>query len=325
MTYFAATSELLNHIRSRQHFLLTSHARPDGDAIGSLLATAMLLDQLGKTCDLVVADPVPAIYLNMPQVDRIRVATSVEGHYDAVILLECDSVERSQVHGTEGIFLINIDHHSSGREFADFNWIDPHACAVAAMIYHLALAAGATITPEMATCLYAAVLTDTGSFTFAGTNADTFALARDLVLAGANAAWIAREVYFTNPAPRIRILGAALSKLNIQDKLAWAWITLEDMLESAAQEEDCEGVVNYLISIAGIDCAVFLRELPRANGNGGPPQFRLSIRSKGRANVARVAEYFGGGGHLTASGCTVDGDLETVIDRVVKRLQAELC
>lgn len=324
MTYFAATSELLNQIRSRQHFLLTSHARPDGDAIGSLLAMAMLLDQLGKTAEIVVADPVPAIYRNLPQVGRIRVSTQVGSQYDALIILECDSVERSRLAGTNGLYVINIDHHSSGRNFGDFNWIDQNACAVAAMVYHLALAAGVTVTPEMATCLYAAVLTDTGSFTYAGTGADTFALARDLTLAGADAAWIAREIYFANPAPRIRILGSALSNLHMEGKLAWAWITLDDMLRSAAEEEDCEGVVNYLISIAEIDCAVFLRELPRAFVTD-TPQFRLSIRSKGKTNVAKVAEYFGGGGHLNASGCTVDGDLTTVIDRVVTRLRAELC
>ncbi|WP_263410115.1 DHH family phosphoesterase [Terriglobus tenax] len=324
MTYFAATSELLNHIRSRQHFLLTSHSRPDGDAVGSLLAMAMLLDQLGKTCEVVVADPVPFIYRNLPQVDRIRVAPRIEGSYDAVILLECDSVERSGIHGTEGMFLINIDHHSSGREFGNCNWIDQDACAVAAMVYHLAVTADVTITPEMATCLYAAILTDTGSFTYPGTNADTFALARELVLAGADAAWIAREVYFTNPAPRIRILGSALSNLHLEGKIAWAWITLQDMIESAAEEEDCEGVVNYLISIAGIDCAVFLRELPRPFVTG-TPQFRLSIRSKGGINVALVAEHFGGGGHVNASGCTISGSLETAIDLTIKRLRAELC
>jgi len=284
---------------------------------------AMLLDQLGKTCEVVAADPVPAIYRNLPQVERIHVTKTVHGPHDAVIILECDGIERTGISGIDGKFTINIDHHSSGRDFANFNWIDANACAVAAMVYHLAVAAGAKITPEMATCLYAAILTDTGSFTYAGTDAETFELARNLVSAGADAAWVAREVYFTNPAARIRILGTALSNLHIEGKLAWAWITLEDMTNSAAEVEDCEGVVNYLISIGTVDCAVFFRELPSDHQNSS--QFRLSIRSKGKANVARVAEFFGGGGHDNASGCTLDGPLEQVLERTLDRLRIELC
>ncbi len=181
--------------------------------------------------------------------------------------------------GLENRFLINIDHHTSGRAFAHVNWIDSNACAVAELVYQLAGAAGIDITPDMATCLYTAVLSDTGSFCYEGTDAHTFELARNLVGHGADPVLIAQEVYFSNPAAKILLLGAALANLQHDGRLAWLWVTQNDMERTHAAEEDCEGIVNYAIGIRGIEVAVFLREL---RGH----RVRLSLRSKGRVNVA---------------------------------------
>jgi phosphoesterase RecJ-like protein len=187
------------------------------------------------------------------------------------------------------------------------------------MIYRIAVAAKVEITPSMATCLYTAILSDTGSFTYPSTNAETFALAYDLAARGANPSQIARDLYFSNPASKIRLLGTALSNLQCDGPLAWSWVTSHDMDQAGAGAEDCEGVVNYLISIAGIESAVFLRELPSAD------QFRLSIRSKGKVDVAQIAEGFGGGGHRSASGCTLDGPLTEATDRILAQLRTGLC
>ncbi len=317
MSHEVAIAELLDLIDTRDRFLVTSHARPDGDAIGSSLGCAMLLEQLGKQVDVVLADQVPLIYRTLPCVDCIQQRTGIDRAYDAIILLECDGVERTRLSGLAGQFLINIDHHTSGRRFADFNWIDTTACAVAAMIYQVAHASGVRISRDMATCLYTAVLTDTGSFGYIGTNGSTLSLAHDLVELGANAGRIAQDVYFSNPASKIRLLGAALSRLHTEERLAWTCITQQDMLQTGAAEEDCEGIVNYLIGIAGVEAAVFLRELPDR-------RFRLSLRSKGVVNVARVAERFGGGGHENASGCTLEGPLPVVTEHILVRLRAEL-
>lgn len=309
--------EVLSMLREGERFLVTAHARPDGDAIGSVLALAMLLRQMGKRADVMLADPVPVIYRTLPCVETIRRAEAAAGEYDAVVMLECDSIARSRLGNLEGRFLVNIDHHASGRAFADLNWIDTRACAVGAMVHRLAKAAGAKITPEMATCLYTAVLTDTGSFAYKGTNEETFALARELVERGADASRIAQDIYFSNPASKMRLLAAALSNLSTEGALAWAWVTQRDMERAGAAAEDCEGVVNYLIGIAGIAAAVFLRELP----GGG---FRLSVRSKGAIDVARVAEGFGGGGHTNASGCTLDGPLGAATGQILDALRAGL-
>jgi phosphoesterase RecJ-like protein len=310
---------LLAVFRSHKRFLLTSHTRPDGDAIGSVLALAEVLDQLGCQADVIFADPIPYIYRTLPNIHRVHQTASANtvdpDPHTPAILLECDGIARTNLLGLEGRPLINIDHHASGRPFASVNWIDEHACAVAVMVYRIALAAGVEITPSLATCLYAAILSDTGSFTYSCTNAETFALAHHLASMGANPGQIARDLYFTNPASKIRLLGTALSHLQCDGTIAWTWVTSDDMDRAGADAEDCEGVVNYLIGIAGIESAVFLREVPDAS------QFRLSIRSNGKLDVSRVAEHFGGGGHRNASGCTLDGPLALATERILTQLR----
>jgi bifunctional oligoribonuclease and PAP phosphatase NrnA len=308
---------VLDVIHRGQRFALCSHARPDGDAVGAMLACGMVLDQLGKKADMLSADPVPLIYRGLPCAASIRHTTRLTGDYDAVILLECDGIQRSRLAGLEGKFLVNIDHHATGRDFANVNWIDTRACAVAEMIYRLAIAAGAQMTPQIAACLYAGVLTDTGSFCYEGTDAHAFELARELVGYGADPAGIAREVYFSNPLSKMLLLGAALSNLRREGRLAWLWVTIDDMARTGAAEEDCEGIVNYAIGIGGVEGAVLLRELP-------DHRVRLSLRSKGRLDVARIAASFGGGGHLHAGGCTMEGPLREATERILATMHQEL-
>src|SRR5579875_1249804 len=160
-----AIGALLPLLEAQQTFLITSHARPDGDAIGSSLGMMHLLEALGKDVTVAFADPIPLVYHDFPGIDRI-VSDLPVVPTDAAILLECDSIERTGFTAIEARTIINIDHHLSGQPFADFNWIDPDASAVGAMIYELVLATGLKMLPEIATSLYLAVLTDTGSFTY---------------------------------------------------------------------------------------------------------------------------------------------------------------
>src|SRR5215472_9369850 len=155
--------QVLEHIGQRRNFLVTSHTRPDGDAVGSTLALSQILRKMGKTAEVVLGDAVPVIYKPLPHAESIIHTSHVNGRYDAAIVLECDSILRTRLQGLDDHFLISIDHHATSKPFADVNWIDPSACAVAEMVYRVALAAKVKITSEIATCLYAAVLTDTGS------------------------------------------------------------------------------------------------------------------------------------------------------------------
>ncbi len=309
--------EVLKQIEQRRRFLLTSHARPDGDAIGSALACRQILRVMGKEADVVLHDGVPRIYQSLPFACEVVQSNSVNGDYEAAIILECDSVQRTRLQGLENRFLISIDHHISGRPFAHVNWIDPRAVATAEMVYRLARQAGVAVGPEVATCLYTAVLTDTGSFMFAGTNEHTFALARELVLAGADPAQCARNIYFGHSTAKMRLLGAALSELHREGPLAWISVTQEQMTRCQAKEEDCEGLVNYALSMGGVEVALFFRELPDG-------RFRVSLRSKGQLNVAAVAESFGGGGHQCASGCALDGPLADATARILSQIRPGL-
>ena len=314
-----AREAVLAAIAESRNILVSSHTRPDGDAIGSILACGMMLEQMGKRVEMVSSDPVPLLYRWLPCAEHIRTTLRVEGSYDLVILLECDGLERSRLQGLEGRRIVNIDHHASGKPFASVNWIEPGASAVAEMVFDLAcadamIAAGAHMTAEIATCLYTALLTDTGSFCYAGTDAHALSLAAELVRLGAEPAAIAQQVYFSNPLSKMALLGSALSTLTRDGRLAWLWVTHDDMVRASAAEEDCEGIVNYAISISGVEVAVFLRELPDR-------RVRLSLRSKGSVDVAQIAQHLGGGGHVNASGCTMTGPLPDALQQILTMLR----
>ncbi len=308
--------EVLNQIGKRKKFLLTSHARPDGDAVGSALACCQILRSMGKQASVVLSDGVPVIYRRLPGSDSVVQNTKDAPEADAVIILECDGVARTKLTGLERHYLINIDHHATARPFADVNWIDPHACATAEMIFRLAGEAGVKVSPEAATCLYTAVLTDTGSFCFTGTTERTFALAQELVRCGADPVRIAHSVYFSTHLAKMRLLGAALSNLQRDGSMAWMHVGQGAMERTAATEEDCEGLVNYALAIEGIEVALFFRELPDG-------RFRVSLRSKGAVNVAAVASVFGGGGHECASGCALEGPLPAAIEILLNELRLQ--
>src|ERR1700738_341374 len=277
---------VLQEIRARRRFVVTSHARPDGDGIGSALACGQILRLMGKDAEVVMHDGVPRIYQNLPFADRVIQADTVPADFPgdgAVILLECDSIKRTLLDGLEECFLINIDHHVSGRNFAHINWIDSTVMATAELVYRLARLACVPVDRDIATCLYTALMTDTGSFMFGGTNEHTLTVARELVLAGADPAHCARQIYFGHSTAKMRLLGAALSNLHREGPLAWISVSQEQMQRCHAKEEDCEGLVNYALSMQGVEVALFFRELPDG-------RFRVSLRSKGHVNVAAIAE-----------------------------------
>ncbi len=310
-------ADILRVLRENERFLVCSHSRPDGDAVGSVLAMGMLLEQMGKRADLVTADRMPVPYRRLPGVDKIRNALRVRGSYDAVILLECDSFERTRLRGLEQYPVINIDHHASGHAWGQVNWIDRSAASVGELVHRLVKAAGATVTADMAACLYTTLLTDTGGFCYGALRANTFALAEELVAAGADPIRIAQEVYFSQPASKLLLLGKALNTLQLETCLAWLWIDHKDVVGTQATEADCEGIANYALSVAGVEAAAFFRELEEG-------QIRVSLRSKGRVNVATLAERMGGGGHETASGCSLDGPMEKAREVILTALREDI-
>ncbi len=310
-----ALDDIIQFIKDHDRFVITSHARPDGDAIGSELGLAMMLEKLGKTAHIFNADPHPGPYQSLPGIERIEVTHKVEGNYDGLFLLECNDLERSNLQGLDQYFVVNIDHHPKTEPFGDLNWLDDSAAAVGEMIYELGQGLPVPLTPEIATNLYVAIFTDTGSFQYSNTRAKTFLITGDLVNHGASPSAIAQAVYMTRPYARLQILGMLLNTLQVHSsRIASITLTQEMLEKTGASANDMEGLVDYPLSMEGIDLAAFFRE--EANGN-----YRVSLRSKNNFDVSVVAGHFGGGGHKNAAGLAVEGSFHEVVGKVVLELE----
>ncbi len=311
--------EISKFIREHQEFAITAHARPDGDSLGSELALAAALKQLGKQVEIVNADPHPQAYLGLPGIDHIRRDRRLRGKYDAVFVLETNELARTGLTGLDQHFIINIDHHRNTLPFGNLNFVDANAAAVGEIIFELIRQLGVLITPDIATNLYVAILTDTGSFQFSNTTAHTFRVAEQLVLAGAKPAEIAQSVYMSHPKSKLRLLARVLETLALDpsERIAWVLLTQEMLKETGANPTETEGLVNYPLSLEGVVAVAFFRE-------EGSNRYRVSLRSKDNFDVASVAEYFGGGGHTNAAGLWVDGTFEEVRDKVIAQVAQAL-
>jgi len=312
-------SEVVQLIEQKHRFMITSHIRPDGDGLGSGLALYWMLRSLGKDATVLLRDRVPPAYTVLPGSDMVVVAQDVSEDYEAAFIIECSDVMRPGLPSLKDQFVVNIDHHSTTTAFGNVNWIDPTAAAVGEMIYNLCKALGAQVTKEIAECIYTALLTDTGSFHFSNTTERTLKIASELVRLGVEPARISQALFYSYPFSRIKLLGLVLSTIERDETGRLAWVTMdrETMYESDASEEDSDGIVNHALSVGEVDAVAFFKEL-------SPGVYRVSLRSKGKNNVAKVAEMFGGGGHRNAAGCRIEGDFEDVKRRVIEGLQSAI-
>lgn len=308
--------EVTELIETHQRFAITSHIRPDGDGLGSSLALNWILRSLQKDTEVIIHDPVPHAYLNLPGADEVRVVEDLDRDYDAVFVIECSDITRPGLPKLQDQFVINIDHHTTTELFGNLNWIDSTAAAVGEMIYNLAKAMGVQITSELASCIYAALLTDTGSFHFSNTTERTFKIASELVRFGAQPAKLSQAIFYQYPYAKIKLTGAVLSTLQCDEsgQIAWIQMTSQAMEESGATEEDTDGIITYPLTIGAVEAAAFFRELSNST-------YRVSLRSKNRVNVAQVAEQFGGGGHKNAAGFTLVANYDDLSQQVLTKLK----
>jgi phosphoesterase RecJ-like protein len=299
--------EIVSRIQAGRQFIISSHQRPDGDAVGSAMAAAFALRSLGKRAD-VVFDGVPAHFLlPFPGVDTIRVTPVVEDAYDAAIIMECSALDRTGIRGLDRSPVLNIDHHLGNTRYGTLNWIDESAAACTELVFTLLELLGAPITPEVATHIYLGVLTDTGSFHFSHLTPRTYEIARRCVEAGANPQWIARTHYDSSTLARVKILGAVLNGMQLDPSGRVALLTVTQELADAtgATYDDTEGLINFPLTVKDIQAVAFFKQMPDGS-------WRVSMRSKGAVDVRAIASQFGGGGHLNASGCPADGELAQV-------------
>jgi len=295
-------SQVVELIENKQSFAITTHIRPDGDGIGSSLGLCWLLKSLNKTAEVIAADTIPVAYRTLPGAEDIRQVSEIDREYDAIFVIECSDAERPGIKGLAEQFTVNIDHHATSEHFGSINWIDSTASAVGEMIYNLCKAIGGRVTSEIAECLYLALVTDTGSFHFSNTTDRTLKVASELVRAGVKPADISEAVYNSYPWSRIELMRRVLDtvKRDQSGRIAWMRQTLSMKVDSNAVDGDNNGFVNIPLSAREVLAVVYMREV-------GDNKFRVSLRSKGDINVAKVAEKFGGGGHKNASGCCVEG------------------
>lgn len=306
-----ARHEIASRIGESRRIAVTSHLRPDGDSICTALALCLMGDLLGKTVEVINRDNTPFPFVHFPDAGRIRIGQIDPARFDTVILLECADVSRSGQERLEGAYKINIDHHYSNTPYAHINWIQPQASAVGEMVFELSAFLNVALTPEIANHLYCAIVSDTGSFQFSNTTAKALETCSRLARCGASPIKISEMLYNNNPPEKIRLLGQVLSTLRMNKRKNIAVISMfrENLSLLNLREIDTEDITTLARSIKGIDMVLFFKEMEKDT-------FRVSCRSKGGANAALVAEYFGGGGHVHASGFTVTGRYENLLREV---------
>jgi phosphoesterase RecJ-like protein len=313
-------TRICDAIQARRRFLISSHARPDGDSIGSQLAMMYALEALGKDVRVVNADPAPEHYREFPGLDRIEISREVverPGRHEeeALIVMESSDLKRTGVTGLEGRFTINIDHHQGNTSFGDLNWLNESAAACGEMVFDVVEALGVPLTIEIATHVYLAILTDTGSFHYANITPKTFDICRDCTAAGINPAAMARRVFDQNSIGKLKLIGALLAEMDLMDggRLAVMYLNDEILNATATTYNDTEGLINLPLTAREIRAVVFFKL--GADGN-----VHVSMRSKYDVDVRTVAARHGGGGHKNAAGFKLTGQLSVVRDGIIKEM-----
>lgn len=308
--------EIGDAIKMAERVLLCGHVMPDGDCLGSVLALGLTLEKLGKKVTMAGPDPVPEKYRFLPGSDRFVVGDPPKSQYDTFIILDCSVPERLgkgyQELLSKNMVLINIDHHAGSIPFGDYQYTDTKAAAVGEIIFDLLNVMKVNLTIEAAINLYTAIITDTGSFQYDNTTPGTHRRAAMILEMGIPAAQINIHLYEEKPVVTLNILGAALNTLSISPcgKVCWMTITRETLRKVGALDEHTDGLVNYARSVKGVQVGILFREIME-------DLYKVSFRSKSVVDVNQLATPFGGGGHLRAAGCVLQGDLKKIQEEII--------
>jgi phosphoesterase RecJ-like protein len=302
--------EIKTAIQSGNRFFITSHVRLDGDALGSELALYLMLKGLGKQAVVCNQDPTPEQYRFLPAAEHIVQTVDNPEEYDVGFILDCSEAERVGSilpYLTEIKTLINIDHHVSNGGFTRLSMLDPKASSTGELLYRLMKAMNTQMTSDICTNLYAAVLTDTGGFRYSNTGCDTLRAAGDLVEGGASPQWISENIYESDSPAKLKLLAAAMEtvEIDLENRIASMTVTFEHLRRAGATMDHTEGFVDVPRTVRGIDIAVLYTQMEEE-------KFKVSLRSKGRVNVEKIAGRFGGGGHTNAAACRISGNIEVV-------------
>lgn len=311
--------DIIAAITSGKRFLITAHVRLDGDALGSELALCRLLSDLGKEAIVCNQDATPGHYRFLPGAEHIVHDPVRPESYDVGFVLDCSELERVGNIAADVAripTLINIDHHVSNGGFCALRLLDPKASSTGELLYRLMREMRAVMTSDICTNLYAAILTDTGGFRYSSTRQETLRAAGDLVKGGADPQWISENIYESDPPAKLQLLARVLETLEMDLDLGIASMTVteEHLRQTGATMEHTDGFIDIPRTVKGINIAMLYTQT-------GAKQYKLSLRSKGRINVEKIARRFGGGGHLNAAACRIEGDLETIKARVLEAVK----
>ena len=313
-----ARQEVLRVLSEKQRFIIASHEDPDGDSLGSSIALALGLEQIGKEVSVVIAQMVPCAYRWLPEISKVESVVRLPESEDVAVLVECSDFERSGITGFEGRLTVNIDHHTKNAQYATVNWIQPEVAATGVMILELLERMNVEITPEIATHLYVAILTDTGSFRYSHTDADTFRVVAKLVDRGADPERCAEAVYSEVAAEKVRLTARALATLTFEEDGRIAWMQInKDVFEELNGFTDTEGIINHAQAIRGVDVAILFKEMAEES-------IRVSLRSRGSIDVSNVSHEHGGGGHPRAAGCTIAASVAKAREQILYSVRSRL-
>ncbi len=306
---------IAGEFKRNHRFLLATHVNPDGDAIGSLGALALVLEGMGKQVVAYCQDEVPGFLQFLPYSDRIVREIPSPGRFQVAVVLDCGELDRigSAAEVLQHVQkIIHIDHHSSGEDFGQLNLVRPECSSTAEILYEIFQAIPVVLNSAAAENIYTAIFTDTGSFRFANTTAKALAIAAEMVSLGVVPDKVASEVYDSMRPERLRLLALSLNTLTIRGngRLAAMQVSRQMLEETGTSAMDTDGFVNYPRAIDSAEVAIFFREMDSG-------QINVSLRSRGGQNVAELARTYEGGGHQNAAAFRCQGPLSEVVEKVL--------
>jgi phosphoesterase RecJ-like protein len=323
----ASLTDVAEELRAGQRFLLTTHESPDGDALGSLLATHQILQQLGKDSVMFLAAkefPLPVEYRFLP-LEEVFHEPPVDVVDRVLVFLDCGNIDRMPVDflQRDDAKILNLDHHHDNTRFGTLNLVDTNASCTAEIVYRLAKLLGAEITPDVATALYVALVTDTGRFMYENTGPDAHRMAAELIEAGVPVNDIYRRLYERVPIEKLRLVARAIERIEHRDdcRLAVTYISAEDYSETGSDESLTEGIIDHVRALEGAEVAAMIRD----KTDGGASARKVSLRSaSGKIDVSAIAQKHGGGGHRRAAGFSTDLSYDELLEMLCVEVQAQL-
>ncbi|WP_028264183.1 DHH family phosphoesterase [Atopobium fossor] len=315
-----AIAELID---TAQTIVICAHTNPDGDALGSGLGLAMLIERMwpGKEVVNLLADdkPIPSIYKFLPQSERFVFPSQYTGTPDLFFMI--DLPHPSRLNHAQEIYerafkRVTIDHHPSQESLGDVCLSRPEVAATGVLIAEMALNRNLVLTPDIATCLLTAIVTDTGSFQYQNADSEAFEIASLLVDAGADPAVISLNVYQSFRLEYLHLASLVMGRIKTYDngRIAYSYATQQDFAATGALLEEGEGLIDIVRSVAGTQLALFIKQVDSNTVRG-------NLRSKSDLDVSQVASKLGGGGHRAAAGFTFNGTIEEVLAQALPMLQ----